>query len=191
MPATTRQAERLRRDLLTLTTLAGADLRAAWRKFDTADAARDGLRDLLPQLIETYGTAAGTLAADWYDDLRDQVGARGRFQAIVAELGDDGDLGTDELAGWATGPLYAATPDWESALSLTEGGTSRRILNVSRQTISASSVADPAARGWQRVGAGGCDFCAMLIGRGAVYSEATASFESHDHCRCAAEPVFA
>jgi hypothetical protein len=30
----------------------------------------------------------------------------------------------------------------------------------------------------------------MLIGRGAVYSEATADFQSHDHCNCQAEPAW-
>ena len=53
-----------------------------------------------------------------------------------------------------------------------------------------SSTTDPKARGWQRVGVGECDFCSMLIGRGAVYSEATADFLSHDHCHCYAEPAF-
>jgi hypothetical protein len=30
----------------------------------------------------------------------------------------------------------------------------------------------------------------MLIGRGAVYSEATADFAAHDHCKCSAVPAF-
>jgi hypothetical protein len=30
----------------------------------------------------------------------------------------------------------------------------------------------------------------MLIGRGAVYSEAGADFASHDHCNCSAVPAF-
>jgi hypothetical protein len=28
----------------------------------------------------------------------------------------------------------------------------------------------------------------MLLGRGGVYTEATADFESHDHCGCWSEP---
>jgi hypothetical protein len=36
-----------------------------------------------------------------------------------------------------------------------------------------------------------CDFCEMLADRGAVYGEASADFEAHDHCSCSAEPVFA
>jgi hypothetical protein len=66
----------------------------------------------------------------------------------------------------------------------------RRIANVSRYTVAESSVADPGATGWQRVGAGSCAFCRMLIGRGAVYTEAGADFASHDHCNCSAVPAF-
>lgn len=44
---------------------------------------------------------------------------------------------------------------------------------------------------WKRVlSANPCAFCRMLAGRGAVYSEGTASFLSHDHCSCTAEPEF-
>jgi hypothetical protein len=144
--------------------------------------------DVLPALVATYGDAAGTLAADYYDDLRERQGAGRRFAAIVADLPNDG--GTDELARWGVSPLFAAEPDWTSAKTLVAGGLQRRIANVSRLTITQSSVQDPAARGWQRVGAGGCDFCSMLIGRGAVYTEASADFDSHDHCNCQAEPAF-
>lgn len=143
--------------------------------------------DVLPALVATYGDAAGTLAADYYDDLRDRQNVRRRFSAIVAELPNDG--GTDELARWGVSPLFKAEPDWSAAKALVAGGLQRRIANVSRLTVAQSSIQDPAARGWQRVGAGGCDFCAMRLG-GAVYTEASADFESHDHCRCSSEPVF-
>jgi hypothetical protein len=54
-----------------------------------------------------------------------------------------------------------------------------------------SAVADPGASGWQRTGSGtSCTFCRMLIGRGGVYSEATADFASHDHCNCSATPAW-
>jgi hypothetical protein len=36
-----------------------------------------------------------------------------------------------------------------------------------------------------------CDFCSMLADRGAVYGEASAEFEAHDHCSCSAQPVYA
>ena len=177
----------LRRGVAALATLANADLANLWAHVDTATQARDGLRDVLPALLDTYGAAAGTLAANWYDDLRDKSGARGNFSAIPAEIAD---MGADALAGWGVSPLFQAEPDFAAARTLVEGGLQRRIANVSRLTVAGSSIADPAADGWQRTGSGACGFCAMLIGRGAVYTEASADFASHDHCNCAAVPAF-
>lgn len=185
---TLQQANEHRRDLRQLTDLAERDLGLLWRRFDTADAAREGLMDVLPGLVTVYGVAAATLAADWYDDVRDAAGVKRRFTAIPAEL--PATLGADELARWAIGPLFKPEPDWSSALSQTEGGLQRRVANMSRATITGSSVADPSAAGWQRVGSGECAFCSMLIGRGIVYSEASADFSSHDGCSCVAASVW-
>jgi len=178
-----------RRDLAELTGLAQNDLSLIWREFNTATAARDGLIELLPRLVAIYGSAAATLGADWYDEMRDAAAVKGRFRAIPAELPDQGR--TDALARWGVSPLFSATPDYASALTLVSGGLERIVFNADRQSVTGSSVADPRARGWQRVGAGAsCDFCSMLLDRGAVYSEATADFLTHDHCNCGAEPVF-
>lgn len=183
MPA----AADLREGVSSLTTLANRDLDALWRQVSTAVQAREALSDVLPALVETYGSAAATLAADWYDDLREEVGAKGRFRAIPAEVGPSG---AEALAGWGIGPLFQADPDWTSARTLIQGGLQRRIANAGRATVTVSSVADPQASGWQRTGSGECAFCRMLIDRGAIYSEATADFASHDHCHCAAVPAF-
>ncbi len=187
---TAAQALRHRRDRDDLVDIALRDVGLLFRQFDTAEALREALMDLLPQLYAIYGAAVATLSADWYDDIREADEVRGRFTAIPAELKTD--AGTDELARWGIGPLFQPEPDPASARSLVEGGLQRRIADVSRQTIMGSSIADPAAVGWQRVGQGGCTsgFCDMLIGRGAVYSEATADFAAHDHCRCSAVPAW-
>jgi len=177
-----------RADLKQLVVLANRDLEVYWRQFDSADVARDGLRDILPELVRLYGAAAATLAADWYEDLRDEVGVPGSFTAIPAELPDTSR--TDALARWAVGALYATTPDFQRALTAASGGLQRVIADADRQTVMLTSVEDPGAKGWQREGAGGCAFCQMLIGRGAVYSEASADFGSHDHCNCTAVPAF-
>jgi hypothetical protein len=178
-----------RRDLQHLTGLALKDLSRIWSEFDTAAAARDGLRDVLPRLVALYGSGAATLGADWYDEMRAAADVRGRFRAIPADL-PDADR-TDALARWGVSPLFKAEPDFTSALTLVSGGLQRIIANADRQTITRSSVADPRARGWRRVGSGSsCGFCQMLLGRGAVYTEASAGFESHDHCNCGAEPAF-
>lgn len=159
------------------------DLTALWQQIESAAQAQTALHDLLPSLIDRYGAAAAALAANWYDDLRAKLGVAGSFTAIQFDIPDSG---AHALVGWA---LDEAT-DLASFQSLILGGTQRRIANFSRGTVSGSSVSDPKALGWQRVGNGECAFCRMLIGRGAVYREATADFASHDHCNCSATPAF-
>lgn len=173
----------LRRDVATLTQSASNDLAALWRRVGTAAQAETALRDILPGLIDTYGIAAATVAADWYDDLRDKVGARAGFTAIPAAIPE---VGAQALVGWA----LSEAQDVAGLQGLIAGGTQRRIVNFARLTVSRSSIEDPAARGWKRTGVGNCDFCRMLIGRGAVYREATADFAAHDHCNCGAEPAW-
>lgn len=180
-----------RRDLVALTTLAERDLTATFARFTSTDAVRvrDALTAALPTLAATYGAAAATLAADWYDEARAAQNAAGRFRAIPATLPDQGR--TDALAGWAVEPLFSAEPDRVLTLEKLVGGFQRIVANADRRTVTGSAVVDPSARGWQRAGSGHtCSFCAMLISRGAVYSEATANFRSHDHCHCIAVPVF-
>jgi hypothetical protein len=173
----------LRKGVAGLATLAFRDLNAAWR--DAENTARAGavLRDTLPAVIETYGAAAATLAADWYDDSRDEAQVRRFFQATPATIEE---VGAESLIAWAT----AEATDVTALRVLIEGGAQRRIANFARDTVTGSALADPSATGWQRVGAGSCAFCQMLISRGAVYSEATAGFASHDHCNCAAVPAW-
>lgn len=176
----------LRSDVATLANAASRELAAVWRGAETALAIEAALRDILPALIDEYGASAALIAADWYDDLRDERGVRGRFTAIPAEISNPG---AQSLVGWA----LAEAKDPANLLAfrhLIEGGTQRRIANFSRLTVSGSSIADPQARGWMRTGTPRCDFCRMLIGRGAVYTEASADFESHDHCNCAAVPAW-
>lgn len=171
-----------------LAALADNDLASLWRQVDTADQARDALMDVLPDLVRTYSLASATISADWYDEMRDMVEARGRFAAIPA---DPGELGTEQLARWGVGPLFTDEPDWSRAMTLVRGGMQLRIANSSRHTVAGSSLADPAAEGWQRQTSGsGCAFCEMIASRGRVFSEATVDFAAHDHCSCAAVPAW-
>lgn len=177
----------LRDGVAAVSTLAARDVAAVWAQIQTAQQAREVLQDVLPDLTASYALAAASLAADWYDDLREEADVAGRFTAIVADLDD---LGADVLARWGIEPLFAAEPDWQAAQTLIDGGMQRRITNAARDTITDSTAADPAAVGWQRVGNGECGFCAMLIARGALYTEATVTFGAHDHCKCMAVPAW-
>lgn len=79
-----------------------------------------------------------------------------------------------------------------NALAEASGAMARMVLNGGRETVLDTVQYDDAATGWRRVlGAGGCEFCRMLAGRGTVYkSESTADFGAHDHCGCTVEPSF-
>lgn len=167
-----------------LTVLASRDLSHLWRQVSDAVAARQALYDILPAIINTYGPAAATLAADWYDEARAKAGMGGSFTAIPAEITD---LGVPALIGYAE----SKATDYTAFRTLVEGGMQKRIANFSRGTVIRSAAADPKAHGWQRVGAGRCPFCAMLIARGTVYRTAeTADFSPHDNCHCSAVPAW-
>lgn len=166
-----------------LVRLADRDLSRLWRLVSQGANAEVALRDLLPAIIRDYGQMGAAVAAIWYDDQRLKVGAKGRFTAFPVEPDD---RGAQSLVGWA---LRDAQDD-TTLKTLIAGGVQRRIADHVRDTIAGSSVADPAARGWQRVGSGSCAFCRMLIGRGAVYTESSAYFASHDHCHCSAAPAW-
>lgn len=172
----------LRRDLAELDSRMRKELDGFWRDLERA-ASVAMLFDVLPGLVDEYGASAAVFAADWYDQLRAEREVPRRFEAIPADIADSG---VPALVGWAV----ATATDDSAFRELILGGAQRRVANFSRLTVSGSSIADPSARGWMRVGVGECEFCRVLIGRGAVYSEATADFESHDHCHCQAEPAF-
>lgn len=175
----------LKADVAELARLAQLDLTVLLAGVDDSDAALTILLEALPQLIVVYGSAAGAVAADWYDDTRAEEQIDGRFTAVVAPLPDEGRA--QSLAGWAVATASSAA----SLLTLASGGLQRTITDQSRYTVAGSSVADPQAAGWQRQGAGeNCAFCNMLIARGTVYSDATAQFASHDHCNCIAVPAW-
>lgn len=155
---------------------------------DKPEAARDALLRFVPSLVDTYGESAASVSADWYDDQRANAGIRSRFASLLgtpvkAEV-------VESQVRFGASHLFTLNPDQTLAFLL--GASTKYALAPGRETVTTSAVADPAARGWARfTRAGSCDFCTMLTGRGAVYTEATAGFDAHGHCHCAAGPVWA
>lgn len=167
----------LRNQIRGLSNLAQVDLDVLLRR--SLSEAR--MAAVLTPLIETYGAAAATLAADWYDEFRSARRAAGRFRAIPATIADSGE---QALVGWA----FSEATDPDAFKVLLAGGVQRRIVNFARFTVTASSVEDPASGGWVRVGAGECDWCQQYLDgevRAVPYD-----FPAHDHCNCAAVPAF-
>lgn len=187
MPFLPPQARAHRRDLAELVSVAHRDLAVLFSRFDSPTEARDGLMDVLPRLTTIYGDSAATLGADYYDDAREAAGVRGRFSAILADTAPKGQ--TDALARWAVSPLFQAEPDFATTLVKVSGGLQRLIVNVDRQTVRASSVQDPQAQGWMRVGAGECDWCEQFLD-GEIHYIDGYDFDAHDFCQCTADPAF-
>lgn len=184
-------ASEQRQALIDLTTLARRDLFAFWASLQglSADQTRDALAVVLPEIGVAYGSAAASLAADWYDELRDAADPKGRFGADPVAA--PGPARWESLARWGTSPLFGDKPDPAAAFSLVEGGLQRSISDGHRLTVVEATWRDPSTPGWQRKGSGdSCSFCKMLIGRGAVYRSDTVTFKSHDHCNCMATPTW-
>lgn len=190
-----------------LVTLSFADLEAFWAGLDPANATEtvEAVRATLPELTGAYGEAAGSLAADFYDDLRFDEAVPGDFVARVAEPPPT--ERTDALARWSVGPLFGAEPDPALALTLLAGGLQKLVVGVGRVTIQDSSLADPEAEGWSRVPRpGACAFCRLMGSRGAVYGSQEAALvvggggrvrgsrgagsSYHDLCGCVAAPAW-
>lgn len=176
-----------RRNLADLVTLAQRDLRIILARHDDPNRARDALLLALPKLATIYGAAAASLAADWYDDLRDAHSARGRFQAITALPADDD--AAEALVRWSVDPMYAQEPDKVKTLARVAGGLQQLVADAGRQTVVLSSIEDPGAQGWRRVTSGACSFCAGLASGGAVFTSEP-DFKSHKNCGCVAAPAF-
>jgi hypothetical protein len=180
----------LRRDVAQLVTFANEDLDQVWRSLTSADQARRELEQLLPHLIQTYGVAASTVAANWYDELRDEMAVAGSYTSLTAEF-KHAAVG-EVLARWALGPLFGPPSKnaWPDALTLTQGGLQRHITDQARDTVRVSAVEDPQSEGWMRDAAGGCGFCQAIAGSAVVHDQATLDFAGHDHCQCHAVPAF-
>jgi hypothetical protein len=164
------------------------DLAAFWGSLNLArpETARDALLRFVPQLVGTYGEGAASMAADWYDDERAKVVRGSRFTAIAAPA-----VAAEMLRSQVRfGAAHLFTLNQEQTLAFLVGSATKYALAPARETVAQSAIRDPAAAGWSRVTAGGCDFCQLLAGRGAVYSEASVDFEAHAHCGCAAEPAW-
>lgn len=158
--------EALQRALAALSGRVEDALTAGWGQVDPFDSRSVAV--LVEMLGQTYGDAAATVAADWYEVQRLEAGFADGFPAVLPDEPDASRF--EALARWGTGPMYAATPDSAAALSLIGGGLQRIVADMARSTILTSVSQDSAAIGWARhASANACAFCAMLATRGAVY----------------------
>ena len=109
------------------------------------------------------------------------------LRVIATNLRANGLLGTLNALRAGQTPADAAANGWVR----TAGMASSFVLHGGRDTVMATVKADPRIVRWRRVSMGRpCDFCAMLISRGAVYKQRTVDFRTHDHCACIPQPEY-
>jgi hypothetical protein len=165
------------------------DIRKTWDLLDVTDLARTVPLWIatVGALVHHYALGSAAVAGTFYLALRDASGIGGRFTVAYADP-PSRELMAASL-GFATNSLYGVS-EWDTFGTVADGVAQRLAVDTGRQTVLDSVSRDGKAKGWQRETAGGCDFCEMLASRGAVYSEDTAGFEAHDHCRCFPAPIF-
>lgn len=176
-----------------------AQVARLWPALDWArlDATYPDFALAVASLVQKNRATSAGLAAQYVRAFRQASGVPGELKVVFAEpLVVDQfttSLRVTTTVALKKAALAGTAPDLAMANALTQasGAMARLSLDAGRDTVLQTIRSDRAAYGWQRVlGGAGCDFCRMLAGRGAVYKEASADFQSHDHCGCTSEPVY-
>ncbi|MGW1015584.1 VG15 protein [Streptomyces niveus] len=155
-------------------------------------------------LVDVYGSASVSLAADYYEAERVAAQVTGRF--TVPLLNPPPEEQVDNGLRWATKDVWERNPDdpattaaqleplevrLEQAEKKAEAVAQKLVADQGRGVVREAVRQDRQAVAWARAAAlGACAFCKLLATRGAVYKQDTADFRSHDGCHCGVVPVF-
>ncbi|MER5613295.1 hypothetical protein [Streptomyces sp. NPDC002215] len=155
-------------------------------------------------LVDQYGSASASLAADYYEAERVAAAVTGRF--TVPLLGPPPDEQLDNSLRWATKDIWERDPDdpettnvqrepletrLDQAEKKAEAVVQKLVTDQGRGTVQEAVRQDRQATAWARAASlGACAFCKLLATRGAVYKQDTADFRAHDGCHCGVVPVF-
>ncbi|MDU7427939.1 MAG: hypothetical protein E7K79_04035 [Actinomyces urogenitalis] len=150
---------------------------------------RDGLLELIPDLVNEYGDVAASAAADWYEQVR-STEAAGPYRAVLAEP-----VPREQVEGTVRAAArHLFTGDVAVTQRILEGALHRYITNQARNTTVRNTLRDPQAKRFARVPRGkSCAWCALLGSRGFVYATAKSAGENnqyHDKCDCQIVPAF-
>ena len=167
-------------------------------------------RAAVAALIDRYGAAAATLAADSYERQRLTADVAGSFDARPAA--DAPEEQVEESLRWATADLWPTEEEQEpfdvrlaAAQARAEGVAQKLVADRARATMRESADRDRGAVAYARAAAlGACSFCKLMASRGAVYKDAGRAgrdaneqfsgddsvVKFHDNCHCTIVPVF-
>ena len=171
---------------LVVGTAVDATVRALGLATGAPEQQRALLFDAVPDVVGYYSAGSSALAADFYDDERERAAPPKLYIAepVIADRVEKIRRGV----AWASKPLFDG--DLEKTTGRLAEVVQLETARPYRDTILENRRRDPSAVGWRRVTNGGCKMCRMLADRGAVYSDTTARFATHTHCKCTAQPVF-
>lgn len=142
----------------------------------------------VPEVVRAYTLGSSSLAADYYDDVREAAAARGRFAAVPVI--PDRREKIRRASRWAAAALVDPTVTQTVESRIAEV-VQLEVARAHRDTITVNRRRDPQAVGWRRITrAGACKYCLFLASRGAIYKRETARFAAHGNCNCTAAPVF-
>lgn len=183
----------VRSELTVITTAAASDLAGELTGIPIERQVRTAL-EAVSLIVPSYYDAAGSLAVDWYDELRDEASPDAVYNPSII-----GDPATDwidrEVAKFQReldGSLLDLEAETNKTLDEVASLLEKEIARGYRDSILGNTRQDEDAIGWSRIARpGACKFCVMLAGKGSVYrSESTAIFAAHKTCHCAARPEF-
>lgn len=187
------EIERFRAANSGLSQLVAAEIEAFFQSLDLSNpqAVRDALLEYVPLMTSQYGAVAATLAADWYEDLREASAATRVFRVTTADAVPP--AVTAEHVRYLAGHLWTAEP--QSILGPLRTSVDKYVKQPGRDTIQWN--AEREGVGWARVPTGTktCSWCLMLASRDAVYvSERAAGRRAdgskyHGACDCQAVPL--
>lgn len=153
-------------------------------------------RHALP-LIAAGQERARAVATSYYAGARQLAGLDPEPPGLARPTPDYARISTSLLV---TGPIkvkeqVAKGESLRAAMALAQAATlrsaKRHVLEAPRRQLIDLTKADGDAWGWSRISDGQpCYFCAMLCGRGPVYSEEGGRFQAHDGCGCSLKPAF-
>ena len=168
---------------------------AVWSMLDITDL--DGtVGRWLPTMlavIHSQRVKSSAAAATYLEAFR-RVETGQRFAPVLADPADEDQLTTSLMvtgpigikANMARGVNLAKASDL--AVAAVAGAAMRHVLSGGRETVKATTRADPRSGGWVRVvSPTACDFCSNLAD---APMTPESDFESHDACTCSNEPQY-
>lgn len=155
--------------------------------FNDLEFSKMMLLDLLPGMVDKYGSAAAEAAAEMYEAVC--LAELGKY--VEAELSGADQRKVRNAVYYASSLM--AKGEHQKAFATLRKALDYHVKNPARKTVEKNARRDGAR--WARVpqGAETCEFCTMLASRGFVYySEETAGGDHgyHTDCDCLPVPSF-